>query len=265
MNRALNVVLVVAAGAAMVAVVCSAVFAAGEARPADAAKPAAAKPIKVLILVGGHGYDTKNFAKAWSGHDDIACEVYKDSKKPFTAFDDANSFQYDVILMYTLAGGMTDKQKANLLALLKKGVGLVVWHHALGNCQDWPEFEKIAGGRYWMRAGQRPDGTKVPASGFRHGVDLKMHVADANHPITKGMKDFEIHDETYNRQTFTRDIRVLVSTDNPASDKPIAWVSNYPVGRVFSYQGGHDATAWTNPGHRRLLAQGIRWAAGRLK
>ncbi len=27
---------------------------------------------------------------------------------------------------------------------------------------------------------------------------------------------------------------------------------------------GHDAKAWTNPGHRRLLAQGIRWAAGRL-
>jgi len=105
-------------------------------------KPAL-KPLKVVILVGGHGYDKKNFDKAWGGHPDITCEVWKG--KPYTVFDDISKFDYDVILMYNLSSGITDKQKTNFLALLKKGVGLVVWHHAMANCQNWPEFEKIAG------------------------------------------------------------------------------------------------------------------------
>jgi type 1 glutamine amidotransferase len=240
--------------------------AAAFARPAGAApttQGAKPEPIKVLILVGGHGYDQKNFDKAWGGHDDIQCEVWKDAKKPFAAFDDIANWKHDAIVMYTLMGGMTPQQQANFLQLLKKGVGLVVWHHALGNCQDWPEFEKIAGGKYWMKPGER-EGKQIGASGYKHGVDLKVKVQDPDHPVTKGLKDFEIHDETYNKQTFRDDIRVLVWTDHPASDKPIAWVPKYGEARIFTLQSGHDAAAWSNAGHRHLLSQGIRWVAGRL-
>ena len=102
---------------------------------APGAEPAP-KPIKVAILVGGHGYDKKNFEKAWGGHEDIECEVWPG--KPYTIFDDISDFKYDVVLMYNLSSGITDTQKKNFLALLKKGMGLVVWHHALANCQNWP-------------------------------------------------------------------------------------------------------------------------------
>ena len=223
------------------------------------AKPAV-KPLKVVILVGGHGYDKANFSKAWGGHEDIQCEVWKG--KPYTLFDDIDKFKYDVVLMFNLSSGITDKQKANFQALLKKGLGVVVWHHALANCQDWPEFEKIAGCKFWMKAGQK-DGKKIGRSGTGHDR-YKMHIADPTHPITKGMKDFEIQDESYNKQTFAKGIHVLVTTDHPKSDKAIAWTVNYKGARVFGYQGGHDAKAWTNPGHRQLLGNGIRWVAGRL-
>jgi len=56
----------------------------------------------------------------------------------------------------------------------------------------------------------------------------------------------------------------LVSTDHPSSDKPIAWVHNYRRARVFGYQSGHDAKAWTKKSFRQLMARGIRWTAGRL-
>ncbi len=231
-----------------------------EAEPkVPAAKPQA-KPIKVVILVGGHGYDKKTFPKAWGGHDDIQCEVWKG--KPYTVFDDITKFKYDVILMYNSSSGMTDKQKANFLKLLKKGVGLVVWHHALANCQDWPQFEKIAGCKFWLRAGQK-DGKKIGRSTWGHGL-LKMHIADPKHAITKGMKDFEIQGEWYGKQTFVKGIHVLVTTDEPKSDKPIAWTLKYSGARVFGYQSGHDAKAWANPGFRQLLAGGIRWVAGRI-
>lgn len=250
------------AGCLAAAAILAAAATAAVARAAEPAKAAAPPPIRTVVLVGGHGYDAKNFSKAWSGHDDIQAEVWPG--KPWTVLDDISNFKYDVIVMYTLASGMTEKERENLLALLKRGVGLVVWHHALANCQDWPEWDKLAGARYWLKAGKK-DGRDVPPSGYKHGVDLKMHIEDPRHPITRGMTDFEIHDEAYNKQTFEPDIHVLVSTDNPASDKPIAWIPKTPKEiRVFAYQGGHDATAWTNEGHRALLAQGIRWVARRL-
>lgn len=216
--------------------------------------------IKVVILVGGHGYDESGFAQLWSSFDDVASEVWKGD--PYTAFDDIGDFKYDVIVMYNLSSGITDKQKQNFLELLDRGVGLVVWHHALANCQDWPEFEKIAGGRFWLKPREQ-GGVEIPRSGTGFGK-VKMHIEDTDHPITKGMTDFEIEDEPYNRQTFRDDIHVLVTGDHPKSDKQIAWVHKYGKARVLGYQSGHDARAWTNKSFRRLMARGIRWVAGRL-
>jgi len=215
--------------------------------------------IRVVILVGGHGYDQRGFEELWSGFHDIASEVWKGG--PYTVFDDISDFNYDIIVMYNLSSGITDTQKQNFLKLLDKGVGLVVWHHALANCQGWPEFEKIAGGKFWMKPGER-NGVQIPRSGTGFGM-VKMHIEDPNHAITKGMPDFVIEDEPYNGQTFCDDIHVLVTGDHPRSDKQIAWVHNYGKARVFGYQSGHDARAWKNESFQRLMLQGIRWVAGR--
>jgi type 1 glutamine amidotransferase len=231
------------------------------ARAADAEKPSPANAkIKVVILVGGHGFDQAGFDKFWSGYDDIDSHIWKGS--PYSVFDDVSQFKDDVIVMYNLSDGMTEKQKQNFLTLLERGTGLVVWHHALADCQDWPEFEKIAGAKFWLKPGQR-GGVQVPGSGTGFGK-VKMHIADPDHPITKGMSDFEVTDEPYHHQTFCEGIRVLVSTDHPQSDKAIAWVHQFGKARVFGYQSGHDAQAWTNDGFRRVMGQGIRWAGGRL-
>jgi len=129
---------------------------------ADAEKPAPANAkANVLILVGGHGFDQASFDKFWSGCDDIDSRIWKGS--PYTAFDDIGQFKADVIVMYNLSSGMTEKQKQNFLKLLEQGVGLVVWHHALANCQDWPEFEKIAGAKFWLQPGEC-NGVKVAAA-----------------------------------------------------------------------------------------------------
>ncbi len=121
-----------------------------------AAAPAAGK-VKVLILVGGHPFDQPGFDRLWkSFHDIISCDTWKGS--PYTAFDDVSHFKYDVIVMYNLSSGITPRQRQNFLKLLDRGVGLVVWHHALANCQDWPEFEKIAGARFWLGAGRARGG-----------------------------------------------------------------------------------------------------------
>ncbi len=229
------------------------------------AQPAAAQAnelkIRLAIITGGHGFDTRVFPKLYEGLNDMAVEVRAD-KNPNAVFDDITDFKYDVIVLYNFNNTLSDTQKQNFVKLLDKGIGLVVWHHAFAAYPDWPEFEQIAGVKFWLKAGER-NGAKIAASGARNDVKLKLHIEDTNHPIAKGLSDFELIDEPYIHQTWANDITVVVSTDNAASDRTIAWTRKQGPSRVFGVQLGHDARTWTHADFRRLWAQGIRWAADR--
>jgi type 1 glutamine amidotransferase len=56
---------------------------------------------------------------------------------------------------------------------------------------------------------------------------------------------------------------VLLTTDHPASDAPLAWVSAYPKARVVYVQLGHGSEAHRDPGYRRLVLNAVRWTAGK--
>ena len=100
-------------------------------------------------------------------------------------------------------------------------------------------------------------------SGWAHDQDMNVTVADKEHPITKGVKDFKIHDEVYDKYYVAPDVKVLLTTDHPKNDPKIAWVTQYGKSRVFYLMLGHDHLAWDNASFRQLLAQGIQWAAGK--
>jgi len=89
-------------------------------------------------------------------------------------------------------------------------------------------------------------------------------VAYNQHPITKGLKDFVIHDETYGGYWVSPAAKILLTTDNP-KNKPgqIAWVTKFGNSRVFYLMLGHDHLAWQNPNYSKILLQGLHWAAGK--
>ena len=147
--------------------------------------------------------------------------------------------------------------------MLKTGIGVVSLHHNLGAHRDWEEFRAIIGGKF-IHAPCEIDGVEYPKSGWSHGETLKITVADRDHPITQGLDDFVIHDETYSNYYTSPDVKVLLKTDHPKNDPEIAWVHQYGKSRVFYLMLGHDSKAWANPAYPRLLLRGIRWAAGSL-
>ncbi len=105
--------------------------------------------------------------------------------------------QYDVLVLYDMWEKIDDATKENFKALLNNGKGLVVLHHAIANYNDWDDYAKIIGAKYYLNP-MTVDGVNKPRSLWKHGVDIKVHIVDPNHPVTRGLKDFEIHDETYN-------------------------------------------------------------------
>ena len=168
-----------------------------------------------------------------------------------------------MIFLYNMRNKLTKTQGENFLKLLDKGVGLFVCHHAITGFQDWPGWPDLIGARYFLK-NEMFRGQQGIRSIWKDDVDLKMHVEDPNHPITKGLKDYEICDETYGKWRYLPGNHLLISTRHKLSNDQIAWVRTENGRRVFVTQEGHGPLAWKNPGFRHMLNQGIRWAAGRL-
>jgi hypothetical protein len=169
---------------------------------------------------------------------------------------------FDVIVRYDMTPGFTPAQEKAFVALLQRGIGLVALHHNLGAHPKWSEYTKIIGGKYCYAVYQDGD-KKFGPSAYEHDNDLQITVADREHPITRGLADFAIHDEVYNHCYVAPDVHVLLTTNHAKNDPKIAWVHQYGKSRVFYFQLGHDWQTWKNPAYPEILTRGIRWAAGK--
>jgi uncharacterized protein len=71
-------------------------------------------------------------------------------------------------------------------------------------------------------------------------VHYEVKIADRRHPVTKGLNDFEIFDETYKGCYVESGVNVLLTTDKPASNSVIGWTKKYGKARIVTLQIGHD-------------------------
>jgi len=241
---------------AAVAVLAAAVTA-GSARAQDAT---AAQEIRVLLTYGGHGFQQEPFFAMFDAMEGI---TYTKCPLPEKVGLLAPGLEknFDVIVMYDMVKGLRREQQEAFVALLNRGIGVVSLHHNMGAHRDWDEFRKIIGGKFIFTP-QEIGGKPYPNSGWSHDEDMKVTVADREHPITKGLSDFEIHDETYNNYYTDPNAHVLLTTDHPKNDPELAWVKTYGKSRVFYLMLGHDNQAWSNPNYPKIVLNGIRWAAG---
>jgi type 1 glutamine amidotransferase len=85
-------------------------------------------------------------------------------------------------------------------------------------------------------------------------------VSAVGHPITNGVQNFEILDETYQMQDAAPENEILLSTDDPNSLQTLAWVRRVNQAPVFCLALGHDHQSWENTNFQKILQQGITWA-----
>jgi len=222
----------------------------------------AAESIKVVVVTGGHGFEKEPFFALFEGLEDIDY-VRAEQQDDSEIFEDISGWEYDVIVLYNMTQEISPRRRENFLKLLDKGVGVVALHHSIGAFQEWPEYRKIIGARYYLKP-MEEQGLMHGKSGYKHDLDIAVHVADSRHPITRGINDFSIFDEVYNKCSFESDNHILLTTEHPNSDKPIGWVRKWKNSRVCYIQSGHGPEAYANPNYKRLVSRAIRWSAGRL-
>lgn len=223
---------------------------------------AAAEPkLRVLVVTGGHGFDEKGFAAMWKSFGEFEVRRAR-HKKTAEAFSRANLEACDVVALYDMAQKSTEEERAAFLDFVKRGGGVVALHHCIASHQTWPEYERIIGGKYLLKPETR-DGREVPGSTYQHDVTLPVHVADPDHPITRGISDFEIRDEAYKGYLVNPKVHVLLTTDHPKSTRKIAWTRQEGKARIAFIALGHDNHAFADANYRKLVEQAIVWSAGR--
>lgn len=166
--------------------------------------------------------------------------------------------RYDVIafLIYTKPT-IPAEGIENLLNFVKGGKGFFVQHLASASFADSEEFGKLCGLKWVM-------GT----SGHGPRSVFKSNIVDKEHPVTKGLDDFDTDDELYAKLQGTGEMDVLVSADSDWSKKtePLVFTSRYGQGRVVYNAYGHDRKALMTPNVQKLIARGVEWAAtGKVK
>lgn len=240
---------------------------------------------KVLFLAGkaSHGY---------GAHDHLAgsmllAKSLNESKLPIEAevshYDwpkDTKVFDgVDCVVMYGDGGPahMVLSHLDELDAMAKKGVGIVCLHYAV----EVPQGEAGQKLLDWI-GGYFETGWSVNP----HWLARFDHLP--KHPITRGVKPFEIADEWYYHMRFREGMRgitpiltalppkeSLSRPDGPHEGNPavraaiahgdvqhVAWaVERKDGGRGFGFTGGHTHWNWSDPNFRKLVLNAIAWCA----
>jgi len=221
------------------------------------------RPIRVLLITG----DDVTPAHDWLGCAAATRTVLVESGNfEVKTLGNANALEVrdnldnaDVIylLMYNASTPtISDQAKENLLDFVKQGKGFVVAHLGSASFKEWDAFKRLCG-RAWV----------MGESGHGPRSVFKAQIADPDHPITRGLADFQQDDELYAKLQGDVPIHVLVTAESDWSrqTEPMAFVLSYGAGRVFHHTFGHDPKAINSPSVKTLITRGTAWAAGRTE
>ena len=164
--------------------------------------------------------------------------------------DDPDRNKYEAVVFYNFHQQNPDPKTAKaILSLADNGQGLIILHHAILAFPKWEEFADLCG-------------IHDRSFGFSIGDKVHVHVADSSHPITAGIGDWDMIDETYKMKSPGADSHVLLTIDHPKSMEVVGWTRTYKNSRVFCFQSGHDNDTYSVQQFREVLTRGIHWVAG---
>jgi type 1 glutamine amidotransferase len=251
---------------------CAAAVSSTAAQTTPAVPAAQPRRIRVYLRVGlkTHGpgqHDYPQFLADWSKVLTERGAIVDGSLHFPTAAELEN---VDVMVTYKGdAGGTTqspsEQERAVLEAFLKRGGGLVALHDSI--CAADPAwFCTIYGGA-----------KKHGETNFTLEAPVAYQIADPDHPITKGMTNFTITDESFFLMTWAKNpaIHVLATAAQAATRSagthagevvPQMWTYEraIPGGqpfRAFVWMQGHNYANITHEQVQPMLLRAIAWAA----
>jgi type 1 glutamine amidotransferase len=219
-------------------------------------------PKQALIVWGGwDGHQPKQVGEIFAGllkQSGFDVEV-RDTLDAFR--DEAKLMGLNLIVPIWTMGKITNEQANPVLKAVRGGVGIAGCHGGMCDAfREHTEWQFMTGGQWVAHPGN--DGTKYT-----------VHIKDADHPITRGLRDFAVASEQYYLHTDPSN-KVLATTTFPTPgvdgphvpngffEMPVVWTRRYGQGKVFYNSLGHQANIFSGiPEAMELMRRGFDWAA----
>jgi type 1 glutamine amidotransferase len=209
-------------------------------------------PLRLAVITGGHAFDVPHFHQLFRRLNGV--DAYIQHLDDFVASSPQTRAGYAVVLFYIMPGRSAAEHARDYAAhnltvlesLRESGQGLVVLHHGILSYPDWPTWRELCG-------------IDATLNSYAHDQTLRVRVSPGAHPITAGLADFELIDETYEMNEPDPGCEPLLTTDHPQSVKTLAWTRTFGKSRVFSLALGHDDQSWSSPNFQQVLERGIYW------
>ena len=226
---------------------------------------AKAEPVRIVILSGANVHE-------WKATTPFLEKMYGDSKK-FKVVETVNDVakitaatfaKCDVIVSNwtchpVMTGGpWTAEGKKAFGDAVRAGKGVVQFHAACSACNDWEDFQEISGVTWkWQYTNHTAYHT------------FKVVMRNASHPITKGLSDFWITDELYQKMAKMgkSEFHALANSFAEAvyggtgAWEPMLITTQLGKGRGVNFLLGHDVHAMQNVAWQTIMLRCTEWAA----
>jgi type 1 glutamine amidotransferase len=217
------------------------------------------KKLSVLVVTGGHKYDTTEFVQMFESFSNIYCDfMWTEDMQSIPA--KSLDRRYDaLVFMDMVKAKVAEEDKQHYLELAQLGTGMVFMHFTLASRPFWDEYHEIIGGKFFLGGKFTEDVAR--RSGYNPSVEMEIKILERNHPVTEGISDFTVTDAGYNNLYISEDVHPLLGIDHPDNDDYAGWTHKYGNSRVVYIMQGYSGTTLKNPSFRKLVNNAIRYVA----
>ncbi|TWT82813.1 Trehalose utilization [Planctomycetes bacterium CA13] len=211
--------------------------------------------VRIAVVTGGHAFDVPEFYRLFREVPGV--DAYPQHMEHFASSSEEVRDAYDAVVFYGMERGEAPEvgphfagdAKATLERIVQRGQGIVILHHAILAWEKWDFWDRVIG-HDERNFSWKPE------------LDLKIEVADTEHPITLGMADFNTIDEGYVLHgKHDGQSTILLTSEHKDIMKEVAWAREFGKCRVFVLTLGDNPEAQSNAGFREVLERGIKWVA----
>jgi uncharacterized protein len=192
-----------------------------------------------------------------------------DSPAPYA--DAGLMSETDLIVQCMTMSAIEPDQVAGLIAAVEAGTGLAGWHGGIADAyRASADYLQLIGGQFAAHAARMAPEERVGEQADNYVTHrITMTPATADHPITTGIEDFELHTEQYwvltddyidVLATTTTAVRPWGAWQRPVTT-PAVWTRQWGRGRVFVATPGHKVDILQDPNVRTIVQRGLLWAA----
>ncbi len=220
------------------------------------------KKIKILIISGsGNHLWKKTTPLLVRFFDETSLFATSVTEKPDTlSYKSLKKFDLIISNASTLPDGktrMSSVWETDFEKYVNEGGGALFLHSGASAYEGWDAYRRIGIGR-WGKETFHDAPIVARVDGF-----------DQKHPITKGLKGFQIMDEIWEKTELYSgakaigSLTAINSKDGHPIDEPAIFVNQTGKGRSFFTILGHDERALVNSGLKAILLRAAQWCAGR--